>query len=98
MSGIAAVRRLEEVLKRLRSGPRLIALVTDEPEVVDRLTRWASIGRAVHEVRPHPDGSEVCLYLLPTEFGEHPFLAWRPTIPDASDVLTPEGVHLTIGA
>jgi hypothetical protein len=95
MAGGAAVRRVEDLLKRLRAGPRLLCVVTDDSDAVDALLKWARTGGATAVVLRSDDRFDLRIYLLPGDFDGHPLLAWRPTLP-AHDV-TPEGMHLTVG-
>ena len=80
-SGSIALRRVETTLKRLRAGARALILRTNSPDVLDAVTRWARIGQARHEVVALESFTEVRVYLLPRDFDEHPFLAWRPALP-----------------
>lgn len=81
-SGPVALRRVEATLKRLRSGARTLIVRTNVAEVVDAVSRWARIGQARHEVVACDTVTELRVYLLPQDFDEHPFLAWRPPLPN----------------
>lgn len=96
MASAAVLRRVEELLKRLRAGPRLLRVLVDEFDTVEALLDWAQLGGAVSEVDHTDRGYDVRVYLLPTEFDGHPLFSWRPVI-RPSDA-TPEGIHLTVGA
>jgi hypothetical protein len=75
-----ALRRVESTLKRLRAGARTLVVRTNVSEVVDTVVRWAAVGQARHEVHAFDGWTELRVYLLPREFDEHPFLAWRPVL------------------
>lgn len=81
-SGAIALRRVETTLKRLRGGARTLIVRTNMNDVIDVVTRWARVGHARHEVVPAEGCTELRVYLLPRDFDEHPFLAWRPALPN----------------
>ena len=95
MASDSAIRRIEDLLKRLRRGPRLLQVVVDTDEMVSALCWWARIGNARIEVSGEEPRFDVRVYLLPVEFGGHPLVAWRPAVPSLD--ATPEGIHLNIG-
>jgi hypothetical protein len=81
-SGPIALRRVETTLKRLRGGARTLVVRTNMNDVIDTVTRWARVGHARHEVVASGTWTELRIYLLPRDFDEHPFLAWRPPLPN----------------
>ena len=85
-SGAIALRRVETTLKRLRGGARTLVIQTNMTDVIEAVTRWARVGHARHEVVASGGCTELRVYLLPQDFDEHPFLAWRPALPNAARV------------
>lgn len=94
MAPDGAIRRIEDLLKRTRGGPRLLRVLADERDVADAVVSWSGVGGARTEIIAGHGRFEVRVYLLPSEFDGHPLVAWRPT-PRPLDA-TPEGVHLAI--
>lgn len=80
-SGVVALRRVQMTVRALSQGGRTLIVRTDEPEVLDAVTRWARIGGARHDVVESEYWTELRLYLLPRDFGERPFLAWSAPLP-----------------
>jgi hypothetical protein len=94
MAPTAAVRRVEDLLKRTRGGPRLLRVITDEREVVEALVSWSRLGGARTELSDAPGRFDVWMYLLPVDFDGHPLVAWRPSARPLD--ATPDGLHVSI--
>lgn len=76
---------MENALKKARAGARMIVLRTDERDVLELILEWAIAGCARYSVSESYDTGmreiEIRIFLLPHDFGAHPFLAWRPILP-----------------
>lgn len=73
----STLRALDDTLRRMRAGPRLLVVRVATDDVLDVATRWARSGHAQYEVVHGDRGTEVRVYLLPLNLGGHPAAAFQ---------------------